>query len=848
MKKVIYILIFAALVFFVFTKGDHQTKNLNKAENKIHIPGSYKSLTMMSAIRAYPMEDIPNDGYTKAFKYSEESLKKVTHFNSQWKAIGPQNIGGRTLDICLNPQNPKTIYAASASGGLWRSYTGGIGEDVWERISLGYPGLAIGTVEVSPVDSNVIFIGTGECYGYGEYYPSISFRATRGLSGIGVLKSSDNGETWGLVLDWSYHQQRGVQRIKFDPLDPNIIWVATTEGTFRSVDSGNSWELVNDVIMATDIAINPEDPNLVFVACGGMFSPGNGIYRTQDGGENWELMNMGPGGPASFGGKARIMIAQSSPERIYASIGNSQSYGSSGTWLCVSGDYGDSWEVVNTENYSDYQGWYSHYVGVSPFDEYKLFCGGIHMYQSQNGGYTLDLDEGSIGDWFHPDWLHLDHHDIEFHPTNPNVVYFAHDGGIHRTDDGGETFYSCNWGYQTAQFYPGFSNSFTDSLFATGGLQDNYSCIYEGDKYWRRVVIGDGSWSAINQNDNDIIYNSTQYLNINRSNNNGYNYSNIAPPTSGSNTNFIAPYVLSPVDNLTMYAGRSIIYKSLNGGYAWSATNTSIQFNNNPALTLGISSTSTDVVYIATMPLNSMSQLFKTTNGGDEWVDMKGDLPDRIITDIHVDISDDNIVFVTLGGFGSSHLFKTMDGGESWTDIGSSLPDIPGWTVVNDPSYPEIIYYGNEFGVYVSLDDGETWTEFNDGLGDGVFAMDLKISPANQKLRVASHGNGVFERPLEVTSSIAEITSELNDFGLINYPNPFSSETTISFKLKDKAQVNVSIFDISGILLDIPLNTKLNKGRHELTWTIKDCLFTNGIYLCRLTVGNRSQAIKMKAK
>jgi len=839
-------LVITAFTFIIFCKSDHSIQNTGYPEEGIHVPGSYKSLSMMSAIRAYPGEDIPDDGYTKAFEYTKKYLRNPSHDENQWEAIGPHNIGGRTLDMCLNPQNPNTIYAASASGGLWRSYTGGVGEDVWERISLGYPGLAIATVEVSPVDSNVIIVGTGECYGYGEYYPSVSFRATRGLSGIGALKSTDNGQSWNLVIDWSYQQQRGVQRIKFDPNDPNIVWAATTEGTYKSVDLGENWELVHDVAMATDIAINPENPEIVFVACGGMFSPGNGIYRSTNGGANWQLMDMGIGGPTNFGGKARIMIAQSYPSMIYASIGNSQSYGASGTWLCMSPDNGDSWGVVNTENYSDYQGWYSHYVGVSPFDNNKIFCAGIHLFQSENGGFNLNIDEGIIEDWFDPDWLHLDHHDIEFHPTDPDIIYFAHDGGVHRTDDGGETFYSCNWGYQTSQFYPGFSNSHTDTLLAMGGLQDNFSCIYEGDKYWRRVVGGDGSWSAINQENNNIVYNSYQNLNILRSNNGGYGYFNISPP-SGGNSNFISPYVLSSVDNETMYAGRSIIYKSTNGGNSWAATNTSSQFSNNPALAMDISSTSVDVVYVATMPWYSRSQLFKTINGGIEWVDMTGNLPDRIITDIHVDNIDHNMVFVTLGGFETSHLYKSIDGGENWINIGSTLPDIPGWSVVNDPAYPEIIYFGNEFGVYVSYDDGETWEEFIDGMGDGVFAIDLKISPANNKLRVATHGNGVFERSLQVISNIAEHQESSNEFSLMNYPNPFSSQTLISFTLKERSPVELSIFDVSGKLIATPFDNILDKGYNEMVWKPEEAS-PEGVYLCRLIVGGRSQGIRMIRK
>lgn len=207
-----------------------------------------------------------------------------------------------------------------------------------------------------------------------------------------------------------------------------------------------------------------------------------------------------------------------------------------------------------------------------------------------------------------------------------------------------------------------------------------------------------------------------------------------------------------------MYSAGNGIYRTTNGGLYgnWTETNDPSQFNNNPVLTMDISSTSTDVVYAATMPWNNRSQIFRTFNGGATWVDITQGLPDRVITDIHVDKNNHEIVYITFGGFGTSHLYMTHNAGDTWHDIGEELPDIPAWSVTNDPMYPEIIYFGNEFGVYISYDEGNIWQEYMDGFGDGVFAMDLKISMSNRKIRVASHGNGSFERPLEVSSDIAD--------------------------------------------------------------------------------------------
>lgn len=850
MKKSLFLLVIPMILLILIHSTGMLSKRYEKTQNETKVPGSFRSLSYMSAVRAYPYPDIPADGYSRAFDSYRSRMRGPHDFGTEWQPLGPHNIGGRTLDIALNPQNPATIWAASASGGLWRSYSGGIGFGVWERIPLGFPALAIGAVEISPADTNILFVGTGECYGYGTYYPSVSFRATRGLNGMGILKSADNGQTWIKSLDWSYNQNQGVQCIRFDPQNPDIVWAATTDGTYRSTDLGETWYQVHDVPMATDIIIIPENPDIVIVACGGMYSEGHGIYRSTDGGSNWIKLTLGAGGPQTFGGKVRLCMAPSAHNIIYASIGRSQSTGASGTWLCKSTDYGENWMVANTTNYSDYQGWYSHYVGVVLNNPNKLFCGGIDMYQSSNGGTSLIYNNGQVNDWFHPDWLHSDHHDYEPHPTNPNTIYFATDGGVFRTDDGGINFYSCNWGYQTGQFYPGFSCSDSDSLLAMGGLQDNFSAIYRGDFNWSRVIGGDGCHTAINQDNNNILYGSYQYLSIRKSTNGGNSFTAIQPSYQG-NVNFVAPFVLSPVTNTTLYAASSVIYRSNNSGSTWTATNPVSLFDNNPVIALGISSTVATVVFAATMPINSSHQIVRTTNGGIEWEDLTTpDLPDRMPTDIHVDASDHDIVYVTYGGFGTPHLYRSTDGGDTWTDLGQDLPDIPGWAVVTDPLYPEHIYYGNEFGVYVSIDGGLSWQEFNEGLGDGVFAMDLKISMSNRKLRVATHGNGIFEREL-VEPAVATKDISLNrisTFNLRNYPNPFTDYTYITFELLEMSHVNLEIFDLSGQKIASLIDQKMMQGNHSIRWdrgVVNGTWLQSGVYIIELCIDNLITSYKI---
>lgn len=128
--------------------------------------GSYYSLTLMNEMRTYPSTSQNQTGYYSEWEaYHKPNVNKLVS-QGAWESIGPVNLGGRTLCIAFNSLNPNTLYAGSASGGLWRSYTGGKGANAWERIWTGFPVLAVSAIAVSPQDSNIIYIGTGEVYDY----------------------------------------------------------------------------------------------------------------------------------------------------------------------------------------------------------------------------------------------------------------------------------------------------------------------------------------------------------------------------------------------------------------------------------------------------------------------------------------------------------------------------------------------------------------------------------------------------------------------------------------------------------------------------------------------------------
>jgi photosystem II stability/assembly factor-like uncharacterized protein len=738
-----------------------------------HISGAYKALSFWGESRAYPEADIPSDAFTRGYEYSKATLRRplVEVFagsghpvalgqGSGWQAIGPTNGGGRTLTLAFDPVDPNTVYAGAASGGLWRSTTGGVGATAWERVHTGLPELGVSTIAFEPGNPDVIYIGTGEVYNHQTAGDLEADRRTRGSYGIGILKSTDGGDSWSKSLDWSYNQKHGVWAIRIDPFDPDVVWAATTDGVYKSVDAGQNWTQKHTVVMAMDLVLHPTNPNIAIVGCGDLASPGRGIYRTIDGGDTWSQIT-GGGVPGDFEGKMQFAVTPADPDLVFASIGNGFTlFGPDNfTWLLRSTDFGASWELRSTTDYSRWQGWYSHDVAVHPTDPDVVITVGIDIWKSIDGGLSL-TQVSNFQNYFRgilppggpeglADYSHADHHDVVFHPTDPDIVYFANDGGVFRSLDEGQTFEGVNGGYQSQQFYNGFTSYATDPDLAMGGLQDFSSAIYRGDGQWQRWVYGgDGGWAAIDATDPDVVYATAHELRVAKSTDGGVSFTDITPGSSGP-VAFIAPFVMSPTDSQLLYAASSYLFKSFDCGGIWYIGQGGTQIDGNPMLLLAVAQDNDDVLYLASSPFISRGRVHRTTDGGSNFTEITGTLPDRYPGDMIVDPSDEGTVYLTLSGFGSSHVFKSTDYGATWTDIdGGLLPDVPTTAVVVDPMFPNHVYVGNDIGVYLTADDGANWVQLDQGLPEAVLVGDLSISVADRKLRVATHGSGVYERAL----------------------------------------------------------------------------------------------------
>jgi len=864
--KYTLLLIFAVLLLFFVVKYFQQRSDIfdtfdTKVSGKNFIEkrsGAFDALQWWNIQRAFPDEEIAIDKYYTEYIRAKEIFGERDNINSRdtWDNIGPNNVGGRTLVIAVNPVDTNIVWLGAASGGLWKSTTGGIGAQAWTHVpTAGIPTLGVSSIVIDSINPNIMYVGTGETYNYQQALNGLSIRVTRGSYGMGILKTTNGGLNWTKSLDWTYQQNRGVWDIVSDPLNLNVLYAGTTEGIFKTTNAGNNWIQVFTEKMVMDLAIDRLNPNIIYAGVGNLGSLNPGLYRTMNNGNSWTKLTNGL--PPTNTGRTSITTYHNNPKIIIASIGNDLST----VGLYRTTDQGNSWtQLSGTPDFLSYQGWFAKCVQIKNDDSSKVLVGGVSFYKSTTSGSNLIVKNtgGSFNGFVPaggpegpPNYMHVDFHDIVSNPKEPNKVYIAGDGGLFRSNDFGETFYGCNGGYVSTQFYNGFTNSSYDSTIALGGLQDNSTVRYSGTDTWYRTSGGDGVMTAINPTNHNIMFCCSQYLTVYRSTNQGATGS-WTTVLSGGSANFVAPLLMCPSNPNVLYAGRNQVMKSTNGGLSGSWVATSSPLDGNSILSLAVSYTSTDTVYAATVPSTSIPMgFFRSINGGTNWTNISSGLPNRYPTDIAVNPQNSSDIYAVFSGFNTPHVFRSMNSGSSWININGNLPDVPFQAIVVDPQFTSNVYAGNDFGVYVSTNSGTNWNSFTDGISPAAMIFDLSISKSNRKIRAVTHGNGVFERSLlEGIVGIGNNTSTIPEsFRLYqNYPNPFNPVTKILFDIpsdvkRQTSNVKLIVYDIMGKEISTLVNQQLNEGSYNVDFNGAN--YPSGNYFYKLEAGDFSEVKKM---
>ena len=700
---------------------------------------AFKRWEWFAEPRVYPTGDLKLASRSKAYEEFQKYLvanpiaaQKINSTNAtastgNWTALGPfgSPIGGdagRVTFIRFHPTNSNTIYLGTGAGGMWVSTDGGTS---WATNTNSLAVLGCSDLAIDPVTPTTMYLATGDIDA-GDTYAT------------GVLKSTDGGVTWNqTALTFSVSQQRRIGRLLINPLNPTILFAATNSGIYRTNNAGSSWVQIKTGNFK-DMEYRPGDTSTVYAATT------TGFYKTTTGGNtSASFVNIISGTPTG-GNRICISVTPADPNYVY--LLNSASDNSFGgvyrsinagvnftTMSTTPNIFG--WSTGGTDTGG--QGWYDLTCGVSPTNKDEIVCGGVNSWKSTNGGVNWILQTHWTGSGGVP-YVHADLHAVEY--QTGSTLFMGTDGGIAVSTNTGTTWTTINGTMDIAQSYR-IGQSATTANYVISGHQDNGTNLLNGAT-WTSIYGGDGADCFVDWSNNANLVASYIQGDFNRSSNSGGSWTSISTGLAGTAA-WVAPIIQDPTISTTYYCGYQQVYKSLDEGTTWAQ--------------MGTISGSGQFLYIAAAPSNSLvlyastaTMLYKTTNGGTSWVSVTAGLPtgSAQITQIAVDNTNANTVFVTLSGYSAGNkVFYSTNGGSAWTNISTGLPNLPANCIIHTNNSNNAIYVGTDVGIYYKDASMASFTPFMTGLPN-VVVNDFEIFYPTNKLRAGTYGRGVWESDL----------------------------------------------------------------------------------------------------
>lgn len=802
----------------------------------------------MALQRTYPYDRIKTESYVEAMKQARD-LHSQSSVKYEWEAAGPENIGGRITDIEVVAENTDIIYLGGATGGILKSVDGGV---MWENIFDDQPVITIGDIALDPSNSDVIYAGTGEANS-----SSYSFL------GNGVYKSTDAGQTW---------QQSGLEqsvyigRIVVDHSNSQRVFVAACgnlfseggeRGVYRSNNGGETWERIlylNDSTSAIDLVQHPENPDILYATMWERirrleyrrsFGNSSGIWKTTNGGDTWAELTYGL--PTGIDvGRIGIDIAKSNPDILYAFYDRQSSVN---VYRTANG--GATWLQTNDfdlQGMNSNFGWYFGQIKINPADENQFYIMGVTLWRSDNGG----SDYTELAGYWNNDVIHVDHHAMWI-DENTGRIYEGNDGGFYISDNEGYGWTKFT-NLPLTQFYA-IDIDYDNPERIYGGTQDNNTIrTLTGDLYdWEPILGGDGMYTLVDYSNSNFIFAEYQYGMLFRSSDLGYTMFFIGQPAQSDRTNWSSPYVLHPENPDIMYFGTYRIWKGTNHGLLWEIIS--------PDLTMGGESGSFHT--ISTIAISAVDpeiiitgsddgKVYKTTNGGSNWVDISEGLPVRWITSVACDPFDENTIYATISGFrweeDLPHVFRSENLGENWTDISGNLPQLPVNQILPDPEFEERYFVATDAGLFSTDNGGISWFGISAGMPN-VPTMMMKIHNPTRTLVAGTYGNSCYRIELnKLVSGLGQENENRGNFSVNVYPNPASAFTNITCNLPSTGLTDISVTDIQGKLVKKLLGEKMSQGCHSLTWDLtsqQGMLCSTGLYFVVIKQGKKVDIAKI---
>ena len=743
-----------------------------------------------TAQRAFPDDKVNWDalevGRQHAAKMPVAGLKGKNSFRpltaSSWTFLGPTNlivpyqqyygegvINGRVNAVAFDPTNPLLMYAGGAQGGLWKTADGGT---TWNWLSSTWTQLGVNAIVADPSNSNTIYVARGDYHGEiaGSY---------------GVMKSIDGGTTWTEIAQATMGKV-GVASIMLDPTNSQTIIAGTGDinnygNLYRSTDGGATWKKLavggTDCMWPTIASSAPVNGKVRFYTVAAGYAQASTattrVFKSDDHGATWQALASQVVPDGNFHFAYEVATSPTNSKNVYVLDSENMalftSINQGAGWTDVSANLPAGNDIGTNYNFS--QSFYDYHLecgnrvsGTTNTD--ILYLGEIDITESADAGKTWT----SIGG---PSYesnaiAHNDQHCLAVCPTNPNFAIFSNDGGVYSVTYNPVTatnsVASLNKNLGNTMFYKMAFHP-NNTSYILGGTQDNATPLSTGDlSNWLNVGGGDGGGSAINQNNPQIQYTTSEELVVYRTANGWSTEQDISPQTTtADNLPFVATMTLDPNNQNLMYVGTNYLYQWNESTQAWTnqlgGQDLTNEANSSVIIqAIAVAPGDTNRIYTG----SSDGALWMSKDQGNTWTSLSvvaTGLPNAAITSISVSPTNENDILVGYSGAGKAtgHIFRcanTLTSTPVFTNLTgaltTALPDVSLNAIARDILNPTSTWYvGMDAGVFQTTDSGATWS--NAGVAAGlpnVIVDDLQTVPNGGYLYAGTYGRGIWRLPL----------------------------------------------------------------------------------------------------
>jgi photosystem II stability/assembly factor-like uncharacterized protein len=830
-----------------------------------------------------------------AFVAAQENLIA----NLAARSIGPTTMGGRVSDLAVYEKEPRIFYVATAAGGLWKTENGGITMNVvWDKGST----VAMGAVDVSQKDPNLVWIGTGEQNGRN----SVSY-------GDGVYKSTDGGKTW---THMGLKETQHIAQVLIDPKDNDIVYVAAAgrlwgrnpeRGIYKTTDGGKSWEHILKLDANTgvnDLVMDPSDNRTLLAGAydrirypwnlvsGG---PESGLYKTTDAGKTWRKITKGI--PEGTLGRIGLDFHRKDPRKVVAQIeagvlgaNGQRPRGTGGVF--ISEDKGESWTKMNNRNSRPF---YFSVPRYDPLDENRLYIPDVGIGVSDDKGKTIRNIRTSV---------HVDHHAMWINPADNNHILIGQDGGIAQSRDRGVTWEHINT-MPLGQFYA-VHFDMRKPYWVYGGLQDNGTwggptqTSRGGVGYWDWNMVGggDGFYARVDPEDWRTVYlesqgGATRRIDVVT----GQSISMRPSPPSGERYrwNWNTPIELSPHNSKIVYIGGNRLFRSFNRGENMQPISPDLTTNNPDKQKPGEGSVSPEntgaevhctIVTIGESPLKPGVIWCGTDDGnvqvtqdfGNTWTNVAPNIPDAPafgwVTRVTPSRHAAGRCYVTYGNWRmddrKTYVYVTEDYGKTWLKLSGGLPpEEPAHVIREGISNPSLLFLGTEFGLWISLDRGLTWTKATNNFPT-VPVHDVQLHPRELDLVIGTHGRSIYTLNVSALEELNATNLE-KDLHLAKPQTVYllgrtaggmgfdgdriwtapnsqpGTDVCYYLKAEEKGEASITIEDAAGTNI-ATLNGPAKKGLNVARWRLGNRRIPAGDYRVTVKVGDKSAVTSVRVE